>query len=319
MFTRRSVPVLAMFILVTSLTAWSQAAEIAPVKVIGGGLDQFLPGANASWIGWSSNSTNAPSHYDAFVRPLVGGVPSGTIYKLNAGTTFGWSADMQTNANTAAFQRTNKAGTRSDIYTADLGTLPPVAVAPTGLNTPDWEWGPVISPTWIVFGRISSTRGGIFLYNRNTHVTISLTNPKLSSNRRTLVAPGDVTETYATWTRCEAICNVYYYNLLTPATASVANPTNAMFYDPAISDATGDMYFIRSGNGCGVNVKIFRWHIGDPAVYTVVSSLPSGYDSVDKSSVFNDGAHDILYFDRLKCTGSFYSDIFKVPSAETAS
>jgi hypothetical protein len=319
MITRRFVPVLATLIVVTSLTAWSQAAEITPVKVIGGGLDQFLPSANANWIGWSSNSTAAPSHYDAFVRPLVAGVPTGTIYKLNAGTTFGWSADMQTDANTTAFQRTNAAGTRSDIYTADLGTLPPVAVAPVSLNTPDWEWGPVITQSWILFGRISSTRGGIFLYDRSSHVTISLTNQKLSSSRRTLVTPGDVTQTYATWTRCEAICNVYYYNLSSHVTTLVANPTKAMFYDPAISDDTGDMYFIRSGNGCGVNAKIFRWHIGGAATYTVVSSLPTGYDSVDKSSVFYDGTHDTLYFDRLKCAGSFYSDILKVPSADTAS
>jgi hypothetical protein len=35
--------------------------------------------------------------------------------------------------------------------------------------------------------------------------------------------------------------------------------------------------------------------------------------------VLNDGANDNVYFDRLRCAGRYYSDIYEIPAADTAS
>jgi hypothetical protein len=165
---------------------------------------------------------------------------------------------------------------------------------------------------------VTRTHSGVFLYNRTTHAITTLTNPARTRTGDTRVWPDDVTETYATWTRCATTCNVYYYDVASHVTAQVPNPNKTFYYSSSVSDATGDIYFVRSGHGCGVTVKIFRWHIGDPGSYTSVASLPAGYDGGSKTSVFNDGTHDTVTFQRQRCAGKYYSDLYQVPSADTA-
>ena len=100
----------------------------------------------------------------------------------------------------------------------------------------------------------------------------------------------------------------------------ISDVSGRFFYDSSVSDATGDIYFVRSGNGCGVHVKIFRWHIGTFVYpFPTVASLPSGYDVDYNTATFNDGTHDNVYFDELKCSGKYYSNIYELPAADTAS
>ena len=318
MLTRRRVAVFVAMVMVMSVSGWSQASEITPVKLLGGGTDQWYASVNANWLGWSTNAAGSPGHYDAYVRSLVGGVLTGPSFKVNAATTTGLAPDLQSDADTVAYQQINRAGRQSTIYTVDVGTQPFARVAPPGLNSPDWEYLPAISQSWILFGREAGRHGGIFLYNRTTHAVTTLTNPPIAPNGYSRVTPDDVTETYATWTRCGTTCNVYYYDIASHTTAQVPNPHRIFYYASSVSDATGNIYFVRSGNGCGVAVKIFRWHIGDPGAYTTVSSLPTGYDGYPRTSTFNDGTHDTVSFQRQKCAGRYNSDLYQVPSADTA-
>jgi hypothetical protein len=317
---RRHAPVtlLLAFGLVLAIAAPSAGAPIQPVRLIGGGSDQTLPSVNGHWVGWTANTPENRNHYDAYVRSLVGGVPSGGILRLNDGATFGWAPDLQTDANTAAFQRSSPNGQVSRILTVDLDTFPLTPVPPPGLDTPSWEWQPTISQSWILFGRETSTHSGVFLYNRSTHAEITLADPPYTKHGNTRVWPDDVTETYATWTRCGTTCNVYYYDIASHVTTHVPNPNGAFYYSSSVSDATGDLYFVRSGNQCGLGVRIFRWHIGDAGPYTTVASLPAGYDAGAKTSAFNDGTHDVVTFQRLRCAGRYYGDIYQAPAADTA-
>jgi hypothetical protein len=303
--------------LVLSIAGWAQAAPITPVKVIGGGSDQSHPGANGDWIVWTANSPGAPNHWNAFVRSLDGGLPTGQITKLNTGRSQGFSPDLLEGGSEVVWQQAH--GSVSNIILADLDVVPLHPVQPVGLNSSQWDHTPMISDSWILFGRYTGSHQGVFLYDRATHAIRPLANPKLNRHGWPDIYPSDVTETYATWTRCvPTACNVYYYDINAQTTHVVANPNKAWFYDPSISDATGDMYFIRSGATCGSNVRIFRWHIGDPATYTIVASLPSGFDAYGKTAVTNDGTHDNLYFNRVRCAGRYYADIYEVPAAETA-
>jgi hypothetical protein len=169
-----------------------------------------------------------------------------------------------------------------------------------------------------LFGRNLGRRTRIYLYDRTLQTSIALASARNRRNGNPRILPDDVTEAYATWTKCGAACNVYYYNLSTKVTTVVPNSGSTHQYNGSVSDATGDMYFASSGSGCGVRVEILRWHIGDPLPYTVVATLPSGYDATFRIATFNDGTNDNMFFDRVRCAGKFYSDIYEVPAANTA-
>lgn len=300
------------------VTGTSQAAPLTPTLILGGSTDQILPDANASFIGWTQNSKAHPRHYDAFVQPLSGGAPTGSPMKLNTGTTFGWFGGIRPDVNEAAYQQTNARQTQSDIRIVDLDVLPLAPTSPPGLNTRGWEFRPSISAGWILFARNLARRTRIYLYDRTLQTSTALASARNRRNGNPRIFPDDVTETYATWTRCVRVCNVYSHNLSTKVTTVVPNPSNVHQYDGSVSDSTGNMYFVTSGNRCGVRVKILRWHIGDPLPYTVVAAIPSGYDVTFRTATFNDGTNDNVYFDRVRCAGKFYSDIYKVSAADTA-
>src|SRR5439155_23254758 len=67
-YRKRTVPAAAIIVAISLLgVSPAYASQITPKKIIGGPTDQFNPGANATWIGWSENSIDNPKHYDAFV------------------------------------------------------------------------------------------------------------------------------------------------------------------------------------------------------------------------------------------------------------
>jgi hypothetical protein len=77
---------------------------------------------------------------------------------------------------------------------------------------------------------------------------------------------------------------------------------------------------MQSGDACGRRVKLMRWSIGSPIdSATVVSKLPPGYDAGNSRVTVALGGDDDVYFDRSKCGGKNYSDIYRVTSANTAS
>jgi hypothetical protein len=301
------------FLLVPAVTGTSLAAPITPTPILGGSTDQILPDANASFIGWSHNTKAHPRHYNAYVQPLSGG-----SVKLNTGTSFGWFGGIRPDANEAAFQQTNARQSQSDIRIVDLDVLPLAPTSPPGLNSKAWEFRPSISASRILFGRILDRRTLIYVYDRTLQTSIALASARNLRNGSPRIFPDDVTETYATWTKCVTVCNVYFHSLVTNVTTVIPNPNKAHQYNSSVSDTTGDMYFVTSGRGCGVRVKILRWHIGDPLPYTVVAALPSGYDVALRTATFNDGTNDNVFFDRVRCAGKFYSDIYEVPAANTA-
>ena len=310
---------LVAFLTFPAVTGTSLAAPITPRLILGGPTDQILPDANASFIGWTHNTKAHPRHHNAYVQPLSGGMPTGGSVKLNTGTSFGWFGGIRPDANEAAFQQTNTRQTQSDIRIVDLDVLPLAPTSPPGLNTSAWEFRPSISASWILFGRNLGRQSRIYLYDRTLQTSVALASARNRRNGNPRILPDDVTEAYATWTKCGAACNVYYYNLSTKVTTIVPKPTSSTHqYNSSVSDATGAMYFVSSGSGCGVRVEILRWHIGDPLPYTVVATLPSGYDATLRAATFNDGTNDNVFFDRVRCAGKFYSDIYQVPAANTA-
>jgi hypothetical protein len=287
----------------------AKAAPIDPIRVLGGRTDQFGPGASTTYIGYTANTLGSPDHYDAYVKATSGG----SVTKLNSGSQ-GAFGGILPDGSQAVYQQFNNRG--SDIHLVDLPAFSQVFPG-SGINTDNWEFLPVISQDWIMFGRITRRTELIKLFDRNTSEMITLSKVDLSGSKRLL--PDNVTETYATWSICGSTsCNAVYYNLTTKQLGRVPNPNKSHFYAPSVSDTSGNIYFARSGNGCGVRVRIQSWDFNSLHGFTTVSSLPDGYDVAFRTFTFVDSGHDDVYFDRVRCSGKFYSDIFETPEAETA-
>jgi hypothetical protein len=297
------------------LAATPAYALITPTKVKGGGGAQVLPAVNTNDIGWSSSTKAHPNHFDAYAQLRSGGA----ITKVNGRRTVGYMGAFDGDTSTIFYQQTS--GYSSDIYTDDFLVPGSRALAPD-INTKLWEYEPSVSPGYILFGRNAFTSSSspwlILLYNRATHSTTQLDQV---TYRCGCVWPGQVTDQYATWTRCSRTsCAVKYYDIASGLTFNVPNPQGKLQYNPSVSAATGDFYFVASGFGCGKHVALYRWNPvsgGDPVR---IASLEAGYDVFWSTFTLDDSvdSHQDVYFDRTVCVRHYPADIYELIDADTA-
>lgn len=307
-FGKRALPVVVLVVVISMIGMSQASATVPPVKVLGGRTDQFSPGANASWLGWTANSLAQRDHYDAFVRRIS----DQTTYQLNA-TKQALFGGITPDTDEAIIQQYNNRG--SNLHVFDLSGVgdPVKETDPANLNTSGWESFPAISAGWILYLVQAARSESLRLYNRGTFASHRLDGIRYADGN---ILPGTVTDQYATWTRCTRVCNVFYYDVVGEVLHKVSNPNDRFYYAPSTSDATNLLYFVRSGRSCGSHVRIMRWQIGSPTAPVTVSSLPLGYDVALRTFTFYDG-QDNVFFDRLHCGGRYYSDIYELPAADT--
>jgi hypothetical protein len=262
---------------------------------------------------WSSNSSDHPAHYDTFAR-----TGTGSPFQVNAMGTEGQSGGLNGLTSQAIYQQAN--GDASDLFLFNLSTKTRTN-PPSTINTNLWEWSPSISAGFILFGRNNfkepTSAWKVMLFNRTTGVFKVLDSVQ---NKCECIFPGQVTDQYATWTRCSStLCQSWYYTIATGATAKIPNPQSKQTYYPAVAATSGNMFFARSDTGCGNNTKIYRWKPSVGGNPVLVSSIPTGYD-LTTSSLASHGSdgHDDVYIDRLICSGQFNADIYMIDNADTA-
>jgi hypothetical protein len=304
--------IVSFLVLVSSLEAW---ATLTPTKVLGGSkIDQLNPAANDSYLTWNQNSTAKPNHYDAYSSTL----PLGSPVKMNRSNTAGYSAGVTGNTTESIYQEVENRA--SNLYMFDLATHvrtdPPV-----GVDTDAWEWAPSISPGFILFGRSPAifrpdAPDKVMLYDRNTQTTTKLASLPLGC---LCIVPSQVSDQYATWFTCTPHCRIWYYDIGAAKVHRLKNPLGFEQYSPSIDGDTGTLYYIQSHNACGAAVKLVRWTIGTPVSSTVVvSKIPSGEDVSTTYDAIELGGNDNIYFDQYKCSGTYYSDLYEVAGANTA-
>jgi hypothetical protein len=293
---------------VTAILGMSSAtAEVTPIRILSGRTDQVGPAANAAYLGFTANTLGSPNHYDAFAKATA----DGSITQLNTRGD-GWFGGIRPDSNEAIYQQYNDKV--SNLRVIDLDTMQRSSPG-TGVNTADWELDPSISQSWILFGRITNGEEQVILYDRVSFVSSVLDSVPYPGNR--LIRVGTVSEKYATWTKCgKSSCNVVYEDLIANTKGRIPNPNKRFFYFGSASDTSGKLYFVRSGDGCGLRTKIQSWNIGSADPFTTVVSFPDGFDVVTRTFTFVDAGHDDVYFDRLRCSGKFYGNLFVAPSAE---
>ena len=278
--------------------AGSAAALIQPERAFGQtNTIEYMPFANELWLAWAQNSYTQPDWFNAYAESFDGD----ERVKINAPRTFGWPGNFEPGTNTIIYQQASR---NSQLYVHDLDTHDRSPVP--DVNTPGWEWSPRISSRFVLFDR-DTVRDGVgyttlWLYNRNTR-----TMRKLEEWRdANLYTPtGGVGDSYATYTVCSRrTCSGFVYSIADRTTRRIPTLNRRPVYAPIVDEVNGDLYFFRSGFGCGVNVALWRLPVDNLNVTPAkIGELDQGFDSYSATTSLaasTAGSQD-LYFDRAVC------------------
>jgi hypothetical protein len=305
----RRVGLTAPIVLVLMLSLASPAAALVPPERVLGerGVTETFPFANDTYLAWSQNSRTRENWFNAYGETLAGDARR----KINPRRTAGWPGNFEPGTDTLIFQQATR---NSNLWLYDFETRDRSQIA--GVNTRAWEWSPRISTGYVLFNRDFQRNGvwytATWLYDRTTE-----TLRKIEEIRdRNLYNPtGSVGETYATYTVCSRrTCKAFLYSIADRTTQRIPTVDGRPVYAAIVDEANGDLYFIRSGFGCGRNVSVWRVPVNDlSAAATKIADLGRGFDSYSgvlstapNASVV--GSQD-LYYDRVVCR-NFAGDIF---------
>jgi hypothetical protein len=273
------VPAALALVLASSSTAMGAAT---PEKLIGGKLDQVSAFSNGTHIVWASTTKTPPTHdWDEFAgwyaNTFARGLDESTAEQLNKEGTWAVPGGFDPGTNSVIFQQV---GRTSNLFFYDLETDTRSRVP--GVNDRSWEWTPRISASYILFHRSIRIEGAryhaIVLYDR-------------AAQERTTIAtvpwgrtpwPTSVGETYAAWAVCrDRDCSAFVYDIASGTAERVPTRHDRSQFAPVLDEGNGRVYFVRSGNRCGVNVDILRVPIDDlAATPTTVVEFDADIDMV---------------------------------------
>jgi hypothetical protein len=180
---------------------------------------------------------------------------------------------------------------------------------PAGVNTRQWEWHPTISGSWLLFGRRSWAARADFVILRSLVTGRSIVLDRLRWSRRGFAEPGQINGRYAVWYRCAPRCNVFRYDIATRAKSMIPNPSRRHQYDPSVTD-DGTVYFVTSGNGCGLSVRLERRPPAGPT--KTLTSLRPGWDSSHTFALETSNGTTDFFFERVQCRTPAAQDVLKV-------
>jgi hypothetical protein len=150
----------------------------------------------------------------------------------------------------------------------------------------------------------------VVLHNEMTSETRTLEQQVGAPDK--LLSPGQVSGDYASWDRWVYSTHtgtVSRYQISTEGRFTVPRPTGKVQYASSV-DPAGDLFYIRSGLGCGKQVVVREAVPGVSDVALAV--VPAGYDVYKTYAVDEGGGVISLYFDRFNCATGKGGDIYKV-------
>ncbi|HEV8563988.1 MAG TPA: hypothetical protein VGR41_03680 [Actinomycetota bacterium] len=293
----------SVFALVTSLilvASVAHAGTLVPDPVKTGARDQFGGTGNADYFAWTQD-VGGTNRLSVWVDPVVG-----SSFKVNgAGTGFSGAVDQT--GSKLAWQHIRH--NTSDVKLYDMATQTNVPL-PSGINTSGWEWGAGVFGNMFTFSRTTNSAFKLYLVtDLSTGAKIkyaTINRPKVD-----IYGPPRLYGNWIVWSTISAHgWKAYRYDIGNALTQKIPNPLGKFYYAPSV-DVAGNVYFIRSGNGCGASLRLMKWPTagGNP---TILYSFDNQTDVV-YTSVFDDGLGGAVtvYVDFLDCTAaSFNSDIY---------
>lgn len=265
-------------------------------------------GTHATGDGLLAFARSRPGNRNAFDAYLRRTTTTGTsLAKLNAkGQGFAGGIDSPT----VAYHQVGRGRSDIKLYDVDTGTR---SNPPSGVNTPYWEFRPMISGDWLAFTRAEGPRvKRIILFNLATREKRVVD----STNRRNVILyTGELAGDWFVWFRCAKTCNVVRYNIASRTRTTLPKPAgraNRQHYGPSVT-SDGVVYLGRSASACGASVKLVRFFgDGDPATGTVLVRLPAKRDFFYSNARENaDGSTDVFY-DRGRCARRMNFDVYRI-------
>jgi hypothetical protein len=295
---RRSPTVFALVMSLVLVASVAHAGALVPDPVKTGARYQFGGTGNADYFAWTQDVAGS-NGWDLWVDPVVGS----NFQVDGAGLGFADAVDQGTP--NLAWQHIKH--NRSDVKLFNMATKTNVPL-PSGINTSGWEWGAGVFGSTFTFSRTTSKAFKLYL------VTDLATGDKIkfATIDRAKVDIYGPPRLYGNWIVWSTISahgwKAYRYDISNDLIRKIPNPLGKFYYAPSV-DVTGNVYFIRSGNGCGASLRLMKWD-GNPVDNPIVTySFDSGID-VNYTSVYDDGLGNVKVFvDFVDCS-SFNSDIY---------
>ncbi len=243
---------------------------VTPVAVLKGPEDQWQAFANETSLAWTSNTVQHPSHFNALVRPVDGGMSR----RVNAAGTMGFAGNFDPGTDRLIYEQ----GTRRDvgIFFYDVSDRRRWKVP--GVNSNKDEWQPKVSTAFILFQRSRRVSGkwytDVLLYDRVTQHTRKLGTWPAGKVIRT----GNVEERYATFfVGSNRKSFPYLYDSQTKTRTRI--PSRQPYaWGPVVDETNGMVYLAASGIACGANVNIWRLPISLAGPPTKIADLSDGVD-----------------------------------------
>lgn len=305
--SRRSHALLAAAA-VLALTAAPAATVEGPFQVLGGPRDQLLPSVNETYLVWTESSEAYPNRYHAYAR--VRGTAE--KFRLNPGGTRGRIGGIDPRGNYAIYYRID--GQQSDLYRFNLDAKTQSKL-PAPINTAKFERDPRISDRFILFARDTASEVQVWLWDR-----VDKTIEKLAAYDffRFYVSPGAVGERYATWSVCGPLsCNAWIHDTDLGTRKKIPAADGRARYAPIVDENEGQVYFVRSGQRCGANVRIMRVPVGDlGAKQATLTVLPDGVDVGFTLFLYRPADRTDLWFARYRC-GPQQGDLYRLRDVTT--
>ena len=279
------------------------AAVSGPTVVLGGPEDQSTPSVNATFLIWTQNSTAHPGRDHAYGRTPV--LATTGRFRMDATGSRGVAGGIDPDRERAIFQQIT--GPESDLYWFDLVARTRRKL-PSPVTTGKWERDPRVSHTFVLFARDTPDAVSLFLWRRGTQTLDRIASYGFATSS---VFPGSVGDRYATWTRCTPVlCSVYVHDTDTDSTTTFPTRNGRSQYAPVLDEATGMLYFVRSGPECGSSVGIWRRALDLSGGGVRLAALPAGIDTGWTLSLDDDVANGRLdlWFSRFRC-GSHQGDL----------
>ncbi|HSD01589.1 MAG TPA: hypothetical protein VLB81_04430 [Gaiellales bacterium] len=283
------------------LAVAAQASTPVPVRATPA--NEMHPAAGYNWrkgiefVTWSQSRHGARGTFDAYLQRR-----GGPVVKLNK-RGHAWAGDVDVAQRLAVYQQVRGDDSRIMLYN---WVTKQRTAAPKAVNTAAWEFAPRIQGDYLLFGRqtwqTSPDTYEVLLYNRadGTLKTLDMI-PHGYTFGATI--PGQVNGDWVVWAKATdnwATQRVYRYNLATGVTDEVPVATGRIDYAPSVTP-DGTVYFVRSGAGCGDNVRILRF-TGEAGTSTArVYALPAGRQIDSTYAEEQPSGPPQLLFSRLGC------------------
>jgi len=306
----RSTLLVALAAISVIATAFPSAAVVTPTPVkTSPNVPEYYPAASQNHLAWEEY---ASGRYNVYTSDR----PTGSRSKVNVSRTNGCCSSPVAGTENIIYQQFTASD--SNLYTFNMNTAARTKL-PAKVDSKFWEYDPVASTTYVAFMRLTSTARVLLLFNRNTGNLTQIDSIKPGCG--SCLRPTWVGSTHLIYQHCSKsfVCKLRVW-AKGGSTQTIPTPLGSPYtqYSGAMDEGTGDIYYFRSTNWCGLFVEIRRTNVFDLTAFTTIYDVPEGFDGNELSLAPDQGTptDTDLLFSQYDCIAND-SNIYQIESVNT--